>query len=106
MVKVRFLESDGRILPEMSAKVAILSRPATAQDQQAKTVVNPAALFKTNGRDMVYLLDKDHVRTVPVTLGARFGDLMEVSGIKAGDKVALRPLDKLKDGKNISVAEK
>lgn len=106
MVKVRFLESDSRILPEMSAKVAILSRPATAQDQQAKTVVNPAALIKENGRDMVYLLDKDHVRTVPVTLGARFGDLVEVSGIKAGDKVALRPLDKLKDGKNISVAEK
>ncbi|HIJ88494.1 MAG TPA: efflux RND transporter periplasmic adaptor subunit [Desulfuromonadales bacterium] len=106
MVKVRFLESDSRILPEMSAKVAILSRPATAVDQQAKTVVNPAALIKANGRDAVYLLDKDHVRTVPVTLGARFGDQVEISGVKAGDKVALRPLDKLKDGKNISVADK
>ncbi|MFZ4859597.1 MAG: efflux RND transporter periplasmic adaptor subunit, partial [Desulfuromonadaceae bacterium] len=106
MVKVRFLENDGRILPEMSAKVAILSRPATAADQQAKTVVNPAALIKINGRDSVYLLDKNRVRIAPVTPGARFGDLVEVSGVKAGEKVALRPLDKLKDDRTISVAEK
>jgi RND family efflux transporter MFP subunit len=106
MVKVRFLEGDGRILPEMSAKVAILSRPANDDDQQAKTVVNPAALFKANGRDAVYLLDNGRVRIAPVTVGPRFGDLVEVSGVKAGDKVALRPLDKLKDGKKISVAEK
>lgn len=106
MVKVRFLENDSRILPEMSAKIAILSRPATAVDQQAKTVINPAALIKTNGRDSVYLLDKDRVRITAVMLGARFGDFVEVSGVKAGDKVALRPLDKLKDGRTISVAEK
>ncbi len=106
MVKVRFLENDSQILPEMSAKIAILSRPATAVDQQAKTVINPAALIKANGRDSVYLLDKDRVRITAVTLGARFGDFVEVSGVKAGDKVALRPLDKLKDGRTISVAEK
>jgi RND family efflux transporter MFP subunit len=106
MVKVRFLENDVRILPEMSAKVAILSRPATAEDQQAKTVVNPSALIKANGRDAVYLLDSGRVRIRPVTVGARFGEQVEVSGVKAGDKVALRPLDKLKDGKNITVAEK
>jgi RND family efflux transporter MFP subunit len=106
MVKVRFLESDPRILPEMSAKVSILSRPATTQDQQAKTVVNPAALIRANGRDAVYLLDNGRVRVTPVTVGPRFGDLTEVGGIKTGDKVALRPLDKLKDGKKISVAEK
>jgi RND family efflux transporter MFP subunit len=106
MVKVRFLESDPRILPEMSAKVSILSRPATAQDQQAKTVVNPAAIIRANGRDAVYLLDNGHVRITPVTVGPRFGDLVEVSGVKTGDKVALRPLDKLKDGRKISVAEK
>ena len=106
MVKVRFLDTDQRILPEMSAKVAILSRPATAQDQKAKTVLNPSALIKANGRDAVYLLDNGHVRITPITVGARFGEMTEVSGVKPGDKVALRPLEKLKDGKNISVAEK
>ena len=106
MVKVRFLENDPRILPEMSAKVAILSRPASAEDQQAKTVVNPATVVKANGSDSVYFLDKGYVRIRPVKVGARFGEQVEVSGVKVGDKVALRPLDKLKDGKKISVAEK
>jgi RND family efflux transporter MFP subunit len=106
MVKVRFLDGDPRILPEMSAKVAILSRPATAEDQKSKITLNPAAIVRVNDRDVVYLLDKSHVRLVPVTVGGRFGELTEVSGVKPGDKVALRPLNKLKDGKKVSVAEK
>lgn len=106
MVKVRFLDGDPRILPEMSAKVAILSRPATAQDQKSIIALNPAAIARVKGRDVVYLLDKEHVRLVPVTVGVRLGELAEVSGVKPGDKVALRPLNKLKDGRKISVAEK
>lgn len=106
MIKVRFIGSDPRILPEMSAKVAILSRPASAEDQKAKVALNPAAIAKVDGKDVVYLLDKGHARLIPVTVGARIGDLTEVRGVKPGDKVALRPLDKLKDGKRIKVAEK
>lgn len=106
MVKVRFIDSDPRILPEMSAKVAILSHPASAEDQKAKVALNPAAIAKVAGKDVVYLLDKGHVRLIPVMVGARIGDLTEVSGVKPGDKVALRPLDKLKDGKRIKTAEK
>ena len=106
LVKVRFLDLDPRVLPEMSAKVAILSRPATAQDQTPKVALNPAAVVRVNGRDIVYRVDNNRVLTVPVTVGARLGELTEVSGVKPGDKVALRPLNKLKDGKKISVAEK
>jgi RND family efflux transporter MFP subunit len=106
LVKVRFLDLDPRVLPEMSAKVAILSRPATAQDQTPKVALNPAAVVRVNGRDKVYLVVDNRVRAVPVTVGVRLGELTEVSGVKPGDKVALRPLNKLKDGKKISVAEK
>ena len=106
MIKVRFIGADPRILPEMSAKVAILSRPASAEDQKPKVALNPAAISKVDGKDVVYLLDNGHVRLIPVTAGTRIGDLTEVSGVKPGDKVALRPLHKLKDGKRIKVAEK
>ena len=44
MVKVRFIDKDPRILPEMSAKVAFLSRPVTAEDQKPRTALNQAAL--------------------------------------------------------------
>jgi RND family efflux transporter MFP subunit len=106
LVKVSFLDPDPRIFPEMSAKVAILSRPATAQDQIPKVALNPAAIVRVNGSDIVYLVKENQVRVVPVRVGVRLGELTEVSGVKPGDKVALRPLDKLKDGKKISVAEK
>ena len=106
MVKVRFVDNDPRILPEMSAKVTILSRPATAQDQQAKIALNPAAIVKVNGKDSVYLLADGHARLVPVAVGPLIGELTEISGVKPGDKVALRPLNKLKDGKKITLADK
>jgi multidrug efflux pump subunit AcrA (membrane-fusion protein) len=47
------------------------------------------------------------VAETPVTLGSRIGDMVEIlSGVKAGAKVALKPLERLKDGTKIKTAEK
>ena len=43
MVKVRFLAKDNRILPQMSAKVAFLSRAATPEENRPRIAVNQAA---------------------------------------------------------------
>lgn len=106
MVKIRFLERDGRIYPEMSARVAFLEREAQEGDKVAKIVLNPAAVVTRDGRSGVYLVTGDTVRFTPVTTGKKLGDLLEVAGVKSGDKVALKPLDKLKDGSRISLPEK
>ena len=106
MVKVAFLETDGRILPEMSAKVAFLEREAKKEDRQQRIAVNPAAIVNVAGREGVYLLKDDTVVFTPVTRGIMLGDMVEVSGVKSGDKVALRPLEKLKDGARVSLPEK
>lgn len=106
MVKIRFLERDRRIFPEMSAKVAFLQRQAQAGDKIARVVLNPATVVTRNGRSGVYLVVGDKVRFTPVTPGAKLGDLLEVSGLKSGDKVALKPLERLKDGSRISFPEK
>ena len=106
MVKVRFLERDQRIFPEMSAKVAFLEHAAQSRDKVARVVINPAALVTRDGRQGVYLVVGDTVRFTPVTPGAKVGDLLEVAGVKSGDKVALSPLDKLKDGGKIAFPEK
>ena len=106
MVKVRFLERDQRILPEMSAKVAFLQREAQAVDKEARVVVNPAAVVTRDGRSGLFLVVGDTVRFTPVKVGIKLGDLLEVSGVKSGDKVALKPLEKLKDGSKISLPEK
>jgi len=106
MVKIRFLELDKRIFPEMSAKVAFLQREAVAGDNIARVVLNPAAVVTRNGQSGVYLVAGDTVRFTPVTTGIKLGDLLEVSGVKSGDKVALTPLDRLKDRSRISLPEK
>lgn len=106
MIKVRFIDRDERILPEMSARVALLSRPATSQDQQPKVTIPKAALITNNGVTTVFLVAKDRLKQVAVKTGATLGDLVEVSGVKPGDKVAISPLDKLKDQRKITMAEK
>lgn len=106
MVKIRFLERDGRIYPEMSARVAFLEREAQEGDKVAKIALNPAAVVTRDGRSGVYLVTGDAVMFTPVTPGKKLGDLLEVAGVKSGDKVALKPLDKLKDGSRISLPEK
>jgi RND family efflux transporter MFP subunit len=106
-VKVRFLEKDSRILPEMSAKVAFLDRPVLKEEQQPRTAVNPAAIVTRNGRKTVFLVKGNRVVETEIKTGASIGDMTEVlGGAKAGDKVALKPLEKLKDGAKIKTAEK
>ena len=107
LVKVRFLDKDGRILPEMSAKVAFLTRPVAREEQQPRTAVNPAAIIDRNGRKFVFLIRGNKLAESEVKTGASIGDMVEVlSGLKAGDKVAVKPLEKLKDGKRVKTAEK
>lgn len=106
MVKVRFVDTDSRILPEMSAKVAFLEREAGKDEQQPRLAINPAAIAKSGEREGVYLLQGDTVVFTPVTRGGRLGDLVEVQGVKSGDKVALKPLEKLKNGSRVVPADK
>ncbi len=106
MVKIRFLEQDTRIFPEMSAKVAFLEREALPEDKRARTVVNPSAIVNLGGREGVYRINGDRAVFTPITRGAKMGDLLEVAGLKSGDKLVLRPLEKLKDGSRIALPEK
>jgi RND family efflux transporter MFP subunit len=107
LVKVRFLKLDGRLLPEMSARVAFLERAVREEEKKPRTAVNPAAVVSRDGKKVLFLIQGDRVKEAPVTLGGRIGDMVEVvSGARAGEKVALKPLDKLKDGARIKTAEK
>ncbi len=107
LVKVRFVDKDKRILPEMSAKVAFLERPVNSDEQKPRTVINPASIINQNNKKTIFLVkDKKAVET-SVTTGAQFGDMTEVlRGVSAGDRVVLKPLNKIKNNSRIKTAEK
>lgn len=107
MTKIRFEQLDVRILPEMSAKVTILSQAVSAAEQMPLLALNPKTLVERAGKQMVWRIKDESVDLVPVTLGRKIGDNLEVMGeLKSGDKLVLAPSDKIKAGVKIVVSTK
>jgi len=106
LVKVEFVEKDKRVLPDMSAKVSFLSRELKADERKPVVALQPVALTKRDGRDVVFVIDNNIAKQIGVTVGAKIGDLMQVSGVKPGDKVVLNPNEKLADGATLAIIKK
>ena len=107
MTKVKFDEIDPRVLPEMSAKVSFLSQDVTPEQQKPLTAVSSDAFAQREGRTVVFIIRDGKAVAVPVTPGAKVGDLTAVTGeVKAGDKAILRPDEKLAAGALVKIATK
>jgi RND family efflux transporter MFP subunit len=106
LFKVRFVDRDARVLPDMSAKIAFLSRPVAPQEKQPVVAVQPAAIVERDGRKLVYVVKDDTVWAVPVTAGARIGELVAVHGVNPGDTLVLAPNGKIRDGTRVTLAKK
>ncbi|RJG08008.1 efflux RND transporter periplasmic adaptor subunit [Noviherbaspirillum cavernae] len=106
LVKVRFIDRDPRVLPDMSAKVAFLSQAVPPQDRQSVIAVPPAAVTDRNGGQAAFIVTEGKVREQQVKIGRKVGELIEVQGIKPGDKVVLHPGSQLKDGDTVATAKK
>jgi RND family efflux transporter MFP subunit len=106
LVKVRFVERDPRVLPDMSAKVAFLSRPVSQTEKQAVIAVQPGAVVEREGRKTVFAIKDDHASAIPVTTGGKVGDLVEIKGVKPGDKLILAPAAKVQDGTAVAPLKK
>jgi RND family efflux transporter MFP subunit len=106
MVKVRFLDKDHRILPEMRAKVAFLSRPLKFEEQRASIAVNQTAILPHSPHS-VFLVQGDRVVETPIRIGKQLGGMVEVlEGLKAGERVVNKPPKRLRSGSRITIAEK
>ena len=106
LVKVRFIDKDKRMLPDMSAKVSFLSRELTGEELKPRLAVSQSALLRVKEKNIVYLISDNKVRETTISIGGKLGDMQEVTaGLKAGDRVALKPKG-LKDGAKIKVAER
>ena len=106
LVKVKFVERDPRVLPDMSAKVAFLSRETKDSEKKPVTAVQPGAIVERDGRKLVFSLRDDQARAIEVTTGGKMGDLVEVKGVKAGERLILAPGAKVHDGTAVAPLKK
>ena len=105
--KIRFIDKDPSILPEMGAKVAFLSREVPPEQRGARTVVPSAAVVERGSRKIVYVIREHKVSEVGIETAGRIGDMIEVvKGVVPGDRVVLRPSGKLRDGAAVSLSTK
>lgn len=106
MTKIRFEKLDPRVLPEMSAKVTILSKAITDADQKPILALNPKAIIERDGLKQVFRINDDKLELLPVSTGRKIGDNLEVTGnIKSGDKLVLSPSEKLKAGAQVVIGK-
>ena len=107
LVKVSFEEKDPRVLPDMSTKVAFLERAPTPAERMPVVAVRPEAIVRRAGHSVVFVVDgHDAVKQVDVGTPVKVGDLMAVTGVKAGDKAVVSPPAKLRDGAAVAPAKK
>jgi RND family efflux transporter MFP subunit len=106
MTKVKFLERDDRILPEMSAKVAFLSQPLEQGEAKPRLAIAKNALLTQNGKHTALLIQENRVKVVDVQVGETMGELVEITaGLKEGDRVVLNPPASLKNGDRVKLKE-
>jgi RND family efflux transporter MFP subunit len=103
-VKVRFLDRDDTVLPEMAARVSFLDAPLDVNKlkEPPKRILPGAAVTERAGAKVVFAMDQGVVHMVPVTLGKPFGDGFELmDGPSPGTKLVSQPPATLGDGQTI-----
>lgn len=124
LVKVKFEETDARVLPDMSAKIAFLSRAPKPEERKPVPAVRPEAIVTRDGKEVVFVVGKAQparesnkgaalaaaaggmVRLTPVVKGAKVGDLVRVDGLPPGTAVVVAPTEQIVDGASVVAAKK
>ena len=109
MTKIRFLQRDERVLPEMSAKVTFLSQrtAAPSMTSEKKVVLPLTALADRGGKKVAFVLREDTVAETPVELGQTLGSLREVlSGVAVGERVVVNPPPDMATGMKVKLRAK
>ena len=104
LVKVRFLDKDERILPDMSAKIAFLSKELAPEQRRPVAAVQAGAVVERDGTTSVYRVQGERALRVAIETKGNIEDMAVVTrGLAPGDRVVLHPSEQLKDGAKIKV---
>jgi RND family efflux transporter MFP subunit len=134
LVKVKFEETDARVLPDMSARIAFLTRPLAVTERKPVPALRPEAVVQRDGRDVVFVVQaagadgaavvakdsktepgKDAKKAAaaggravltPVSTDGKVGDLLRVTNLPPGTRVVINPPAELADGRAVAAMKK
>jgi RND family efflux transporter MFP subunit len=98
LVKIRFLERDPRVVPDMAAKVAFLERELAAAERKPVPAVPRSALVERDGAKYVFVLKDGRAQRVGAHGARPLGEFVQVDGLALGERVIVKPLEKIADG--------
>ncbi|HEY1077503.1 MAG TPA: efflux RND transporter periplasmic adaptor subunit [Fontimonas sp.] len=107
-VRVGFKQRDPRILPDMGVRVAFrdAAKPEGAAAAPAGVLADRNAVQQNGEQGVVFVVRDDKLERRAVRVGGTVGDSVRVvSGLAAGDTLALGDLSKFSDGMAIEIAE-
>lgn len=105
--KVKFLDPDGTIMPDMSTRVGFLSQAVEPGQDGPVMAVSPSAIVTRDGVAQVFSITPfGRARAITVTVGDLVGTMREIEGpLKVGDTLILNP-GTLKDGDSVKLPER
>lgn len=107
MVKVAFRKKSPQVLPEMSAKVAFLSRELREGEQTPFRAVPSSAIVSRIGREAVVVARGGQAEEREVRVGRRFELLVEIlEGLQSGERVIVSNPARVRQGERVRVPEK
>jgi RND family efflux transporter MFP subunit len=107
-VKVSILDKDKYLRPEMSCNVTFLepqkqTQSASAPPQRIITVSKDAVVTR-DGKSMVFAIEDNRVRSLPIVTGADLhGQVIVRQGLAGSETLVNNPPQKLKDGDAVKV---
>ncbi len=105
-VRVRFEETDSRILPDMGVKVAFQEIRDAGSATVAGVLVPTDAIHRDGDRDTVWVVAEDAVERRAVSIEPSAGeDTRVVAGLIAGERVVVEAPASLVDGSRVEESE-
>lgn len=106
-VKIKFLEKSDQILPDMSAKISFLERPLKEDEKVRRIIIDKSFVKIEKGRYFAFVLKNNSVEKRELMIEKEENKYLYIKdGIRPGDKLITRPIDKLKEGVKVRIEAK
>jgi len=106
-VRIGINNKDPRILPDMGVRVSFLTDTASKPAEAPKGVWVPADAVQVSGNTgVLFVIKNEKLERRAVKLGGKSSAGQQVlSGVTAGDSIAVGDLSKFSDGAKVAIAE-